>query len=128
MPDRTCTSGLLSRSLHPPGEQEMLFMTEPCCPPRGNGVRYRTMFTRCLMAALLSLVPSTFASEAEPHPRSVLANLKALEKQVTYSETKIPLGELVQKVAADAGVTLTASPGVADEPVAVVVKELPARE
>src|SRR5207245_1898889 len=37
-------------------------------------------------------------------------------------------GELVRKVSVDTGVTLTAAPGVADEPVAVVVKPMPARE
>ena len=40
----------------------------------------------------------------------------------------MPLGELVPKVSADTGVRLTSAPSVADEPVAVVVKELPARE
>jgi hypothetical protein len=61
-------------------------------------------------------------------PRSPLAGVAALDKPVTYTETKIPLGELVQKVAADTGVKLTATPEVADEPVSVVVKELPARQ
>src|SRR5438309_645030 len=59
---------------------------------------------------------------------SVLEGVKELEKPVTYAETKIPLGELVQKVAQDTGVDLTAAKDVADEPVAVVVKEMPARE
>jgi hypothetical protein len=70
------------------------------------------------------------ACAAEPGaPRgSVLKGVTALEKPVTYSETKIPLGELVQRVAADTGASLTAAPEVADEPVAVVVKVLPARE
>jgi hypothetical protein len=65
---------------------------------------------------------------AEQTRRSPFAGVAALDKPVTISETKIPLGELVQKVAAETGVSLTASPEVADEPVAVVVKELPARE
>jgi hypothetical protein len=60
-------------------------------------------------------------------PRSILAKVAALEKPVTYSETKIPLSELVQKVAADTGVPLTAARQVADEPVAVVVNSLSAR-
>jgi hypothetical protein len=60
--------------------------------------------------------------------RSPLADVPALAKPVTYTETRIPLGELVARVAADTGVTLTASAEVADEPVAVVVQDLPARE
>jgi hypothetical protein len=73
---------------------------------------------------------SAAACAAEPGaPRgSVLEGVTALEKPVTYTETKIPLGELVRKVAADTGAPLTTAPGVADEPVAVVVKDLPARE
>jgi len=51
-----------------------------------------------------------------------------LEKPVTLTETKISLGELVAKVAAETGVALTAHREVADEPVLVIVKELPARE
>jgi hypothetical protein len=58
----------------------------------------------------------------------VLANAPGLEKRVTYCETKIPLGELVVRVAAATGVALTAAPEVADEPVAVVVTDFPARE
>jgi hypothetical protein len=81
-----------------------------------------------LLAGSLVLALSSFAEQAAaPHP-SVLAGAAALEKPVTYSETKIPLGELVQKVAADTGVKLTAARDVADEPVAVVVKQMPARE
>jgi hypothetical protein len=57
-----------------------------------------------------------------------LAGAPELEKRVTYSETKIPLGELVARVAADTGVPLTAARDVADEPVAVVVTDFPARE
>src|SRR5216684_4958777 len=81
-----------------------------------------------LLAGSLVLALPTFAEQAGvPHP-SVLAGMAALEKPVTYTETKIPLGELVQKVAADTGVKLTAASAVADEPVAVVVKQMPARE
>jgi beta-lactamase regulating signal transducer with metallopeptidase domain len=60
--------------------------------------------------------------------RPALSDVPELTKPITYTETKIPLGELVQKVSADTGVRLTAAAGVADEPVAVVVKDLPARE
>jgi hypothetical protein len=64
---------------------------------------------------------------AEPSRRSPLMEVKALERPVTFSETKIPLGELVQKVAAETGVELVAVREVADEPVVVVVNGLPAR-
>jgi hypothetical protein len=73
--------------------------------------------------------PSRVSLEAAPAgDRSVLEGVAALDKRVTYTETKIPLGELVQKVAAETGVPLVAARDVADEPVAVVVKEFPARE
>jgi hypothetical protein len=73
--------------------------------------------------------PVCFQPTPRPQrPHSPLAGVAALDKPVTLTETKIPLGELVQKVAADTGVKLVASPEVADEPVAVVVKDLPARE
>jgi hypothetical protein len=81
-----------------------------------------------MAVALLCLLPTGIATAAEPRPRSPLADAKELEKPITVTETKIPLGELVQKVAAGTGVKLIALPEVADEPVAVVVKELPARE
>jgi hypothetical protein len=81
-----------------------------------------------LLGGALSLARSGPAAAAGPPPRSVLEGVKALAQPVTYTETKIPLGELVQKVAADTGAALTAAPEVADEPVAVVVKDLPARE
>src|SRR5689334_23264634 len=77
---------------------------------------------------MLALVLSAGTSSRVPPPPFRLADLKALEKPLCYTETKIPLGELVQRVAADTGVKLTAAAAVADEPVALVVKELPARE
>src|SRR5207247_4021492 len=81
-----------------------------------------------LTAGVMGITLPGFAAEAGAPHRSALEGIAALEKAVTYTETKIPLGELVAKVAADTGVILTASPDVADEPVAVVVKELPAHE
>src|SRR5207244_4206733 len=68
------------------------------------------------------------AASPERKVANPLDGVKELGKPVSYTETKIPLGELVAKVGADTGVALTASAEVADEPVAVVVKELPARE
>jgi hypothetical protein len=65
---------------------------------------------------------------ASPTRRSALADVPELDKPVTYAEEKIALSDLVRKVAADTGVTLTAHQDVADEPVAVYVKEIPARE
>jgi hypothetical protein len=81
-----------------------------------------------LIPLLLVAFPPAFAAETgQPRP-SPLAAVKALDKPVTLSETKISLGELVQKVAAETGAPLTATREVADEPVAVVVSDLPARE
>jgi hypothetical protein len=54
--------------------------------------------------------------------------VKALDRAITLSEFRIPLGELVEKVAAETGVSLTTTPEVADEPLVVAVKQLPARE
>jgi hypothetical protein len=68
------------------------------------------------------------AGAAEEPRRSPLAGVAALAKPVTVTETKIAVGELIQKLAVETGVKLTATREVADEPVAVVVKELPARE
>jgi hypothetical protein len=79
-----------------------------------------------LIAACGLLAPAGLAAE-EPR-RSPLAGVAALDKPITLSNTRIALGEVVQKVAAETGVKLTAHPTTADEPVAVVVKELPARE
>src|SRR5437879_2243087 len=76
---------------------------------------------------MLSSTAPAGAEAQDRHP-SVLAGEAALDKPITYTETKIPLGELVQKVAVDTGVSLSASPGVVDEPVAVVVKQMSARE
>jgi hypothetical protein len=80
-----------------------------------------------LIATTLPVALPGFSAEAPTGHPSPLVSVMALDKPVTYTETKIPLGELVQKVAADTGASLTAAPGVADEPVAVVVKDLPAR-
>src|SRR5688500_15969385 len=83
----------------------------------------------CLILAAVGLALTAFTARATDTPkRSPLADVAALDKPITLTETKIPLGELIQKVAAESGVKLTAHPTTADEPVAVVVKELPARE
>jgi hypothetical protein len=91
-------------------------------------VRGRTV----VLVSLLCLAGSTclpgLGADVETRRGSVLTGLKELEKRVTYTETKIPLGELVQRVSQATGVTLRATRDVADEPIAVVVKELPARD
>jgi hypothetical protein len=94
---------------------------------RHASLRGRPPLAAGLLLSLLLALPS-FAAAPTPRHRSALEDVKGLEKPVTYTETKIPLGELVQKIAADTGAPLTAAPEVADEPVAVVVKDLPARE
>src|SRR5215208_4075745 len=82
----------------------------------------------CFGILYLSPLPRSHAAEPAQQPQSALTGVAALDKTVTYTELKIPLGELVEKIAADTGAPLTAARDVADEPVAVVVKELPARE
>jgi hypothetical protein len=91
-------------------------------------LQHRTWVLIAFPLCLLSFALPVFAAEAGSRPHSVLQGVAALEKPVTYTETKIPLGELVQKVASDTGARLTAGREAADEPVAVVVKEMPARE
>jgi hypothetical protein len=80
-----------------------------------------------LIAASWAVAPSRLAAEPNPRPRSPLEGVAALEKPISLAETKIPLGELVQKIATETGVSLTATPAVADEPVALAVKAMPAR-
>jgi hypothetical protein len=80
-----------------------------------------------VVIASLGTLPGLAARDGK-RPRSVLDDVAALDRHVTYTETKMPLGELVQKVAEDTGAPLTAAADVADEPVAVVVKAFSARE
>jgi hypothetical protein len=92
-------------------------------------VRHCPRVLRCLIAlTAAAALPFPAALPADAPKRSPFEGVAALEKPITLSETKIPLGELVHKVAAETGVKLSATREVADEPVAVVVKELPARE
>src|SRR6266542_884343 len=88
----------------------------------------RRALSAMLWISLTMLRQLGLADEAVKRPGSPLEGIAALEKPVTYSETKIPLGELVQLVAAETHVRLTAARAVSDEPVAVVVKEYPARQ
>src|SRR5438046_4894343 len=91
-------------------------------------MKHHVVVKRWILIAAVALLLPGAAKSIEDRSRSPLAGVKALENPVSYTETKIPLGELVQKVAADTGAPLSAAPEVGDEPVAVVVKELPARE
>src|SRR5687768_12974643 len=81
-----------------------------------------------LILCAFSVLLSGVAGGVEPSRRGVFTDGAELGQPITYSETKISLRELLQKVAADAGVKLTAAADVADEPVTVVVKEMPAHE
>src|SRR5205807_1077780 len=102
-----------------------LLRTHPCPSRR----RLRASFVILAAAGILGLIPWRLtAADPAPRERAVLAGVPGLEKLVSYSEPKIPLGELVRKVAADTGVPLTAAPDVADEPVTVAVNDYPARE
>src|SRR5262249_45907394 len=95
--------------------------------PRGrSAMMIRAMILGWLLCGIVGLARPGMG--AEKQSGSVLAGAPALEQPVTYSETKIALVELVRKVAADTGVPLAVAKDVADEPVAVVVKGLPARE
>jgi beta-lactamase regulating signal transducer with metallopeptidase domain len=81
-----------------------------------------------MVAMGLFLVSAVAAPQDATDSAAGLKSVRELDRTVTYTETKIPLRELVQKIAAETGAPLTVSPDVADEPVAVVVKDLPARE
>jgi hypothetical protein len=85
-------------------------------------------FVSCLICCGLVLTQASTGASNEEEAGSALAGVVGLDKPVMYSEAKIPLGELVSKVAVDTGVRLTAARDVADEPVAVVVNALPARQ
>src|SRR5439155_23576406 len=89
--------------------------------------RSRPLLFVLLLSGIGYVLPG-LAAGSERRPRSNLADAAGLEKPVTYSETKIPLGELLARVTTDTGITLTAASDVADEPVAVVVTDVPARE
>jgi hypothetical protein len=88
----------------------------------------RKLILDSLLWYLLGRAIGSSTAGASPPQMSVLKNMTELEKPVTYNETKIPLGELVQKVAVDTGVPLAAAQDVADEPVAIAVKEFSARQ
>jgi hypothetical protein len=85
----------------------------------------RPRFPVFCIIGLLSLASA--AACAAERERSLLEAEPELSMPVTFTDSKIPLGELVQRIAAQTGVRLVALPDVADEPVAVVVKAMPAR-
>lgn len=86
-------------------------------------MRHTPVMFALLCLGAFSVLPG-FGEEKPSH--SVLENLAELEKPVTYTETKIPLGDLVRRISRDTGVPLTATRQVADEPVAVAVQKFPA--
>jgi beta-lactamase regulating signal transducer with metallopeptidase domain len=89
----------------------------------------RAGLTALLALGVISALPwCVTAADVGKPSKSALEGVPELVKRVTFTEAKIPLGELVQKVADDTDVSLIAAREVADEPVAVVVKEMPARQ
>jgi hypothetical protein len=86
----------------------------------------RAEFLQLMAWAALSPAVEVGDAEIEPRPSLTLGAVRGLDRPVTYTETKIPLGELLQRIAANTGVSLTASHDVSDEPLAVVVKGFPA--
>lgn len=68
------------------------------------------------------------SSEPAPRPKSVLDDVPGLERRVTFAETKISLGELLQRVAKETGARVYADRSTADEPAAVVVTDMPAAQ
>ena len=81
----------------------------------------------CLLAATLLALATTLAAVAAAERESPLARLSELDKPITYTATKAPLSELVAAVAQQTGASLTTARPIADEPVSVAVRELPAR-
>jgi hypothetical protein len=99
--------------------------------PPSNRLRAVVALAASVAVVLGLVLASAIAApsaERDGTSKHVLRDVPELDKRVTYTETKIPLEELIQKVSADTGAPLAAAPEVADEPVAVVVKEIPARE
>lgn len=75
----------------------------------------------CLLGALQDGRADSPAGRQSP-----LAGVPGLQRRVSCTEAKTPLGELVRKLSAATGVSLSAAREVADEPVAVVVSDSPA--
>jgi beta-lactamase regulating signal transducer with metallopeptidase domain len=98
-----------------------------------GGILMTALLLAAAAAVHLSAAGSSLLSEpdarliAPERSPSALEGVAGLEKSVTYTETKIPLGELIRKVAKDTGTPLVAAKEVADEPVAVIVKDFSAR-
>jgi hypothetical protein len=61
-----------------------------------------------LIAVFSALALPALAAATRERQPSPLSGVTALDKPVTYTETKISLGELVQRVAAVTGVKLIA--------------------
>lgn len=105
--------------------QHRLSLLRQLAPPPHR--RLRVGLALLIAASALGTLPLRLAAtSAEPRARFAIESVKELAKPVTLTETKLPLGVLVRRVSAETGVRLSAAPDVADEPVAVVVKDFPA--
>src|SRR5437764_9162709 len=100
----------------------------PTYAPRRLAMHHRVRLLVWLILCAVTPAPYAFPEDTKKAPASALAGVEALDQPVTCSETKIALGDLVGRVAADTGVKLTTAREVTDEPVAVAVKAMPARE
>jgi hypothetical protein len=90
----------------------------------------RAVFRLAAGGSAALLLASAALGLAAPRPRDPTEALKGvpgLSARVTYSETQIPLGELLQRVSADTHVPLSATRDTADEPVAAIVTGVEAR-
>jgi hypothetical protein len=81
-----------------------------------------------ILVLALACAAAPRATAGGPAAGSVLAEYPDLDRRISYAAPKVALGELVAKVAAETGVPLSAAATVADEPVAVAVTNVPARE
>lgn len=86
------------------------------------------MLYRSLLVGVFLCLLCAGGGRTEPaaRPKSVLDDVPGLQRPVTFAESKIPLGELLRRVAKETGVSLYADRATADEPAAVVVTDMPA--
>ena len=80
---------------------------------------YRSMLLGVLLAGLCA------SGQAAPPAKSMLDGVPELQRPVTFAEPKIPLGELLRRVAKETGASVYADRTTADEPAAVTVTEMP---
>src|SRR5438445_11470731 len=78
-------------------------------PPQPGKVRQQITRVASIAVVLELFLVSAIAApprERDDASKHVLWGTRELDKRVAYTETKIPLGGLVQRVAADTGVHL----------------------